>query len=121
MNIIVIVAGLLSGAAAAMGLGGGFVLIICLTMFEGVSVGVAGGVNLLFFLPIAAISVTIHAKNRLIDWKTVLLCLATGAAGAIAGSLLHRFMPENMLNKAFAVLLIYVGLREVFHKKLSQE
>ena len=47
MNIII---GLLSGAAASMGFGGGFVLIIYLTVFLNIDQITAQGVNLLFFL-----------------------------------------------------------------------
>ena len=66
MNIII---GLLSGAAASMGFGGGFVLIIYLTVFLNIDQITAQGVNLLFFLPVALVSIIIHQKNRLIKWK----------------------------------------------------
>ena len=44
-------AGTLSGVIGAMGLGGGGVLIIYLTLFLGMEQGIAQGVNLIFFIP----------------------------------------------------------------------
>ena len=64
MNIIV---GLLAGVAASMGFGGGFVLIIYMTAFAGVDQVTAQGVNLLFFLPVALVSLVIHQKTGLLN------------------------------------------------------
>jgi len=112
-----IVAGLLAGVTAAMGLGGGFILIIYLTFFGGVnSQSAAGGINLLFFLPIALVSVIIHAKNKLIEKKILPLICAAGIVGAAIGVLLVGVLDERLLRKMFAFLLIIVGMRETFHK-----
>lgn len=113
MNII---AGFLTGIAASMGLGGGFILIIYLTVFAGVGQIAAGGINLLFFLPIALISIIIHAKNKLIDWRVILVIAASGAVGVLLGSTLVRVLDEGLLQKLFAVLLVFVGARELFHR-----
>ena len=47
MNILI---GLLSGAAASMGLGGGFIFLIYLSAFTDTPQDIAQGANLLFFL-----------------------------------------------------------------------
>jgi len=112
-----VIAGFLSGLTASMGLGGGFILIIYLTFFGKVdSQSAAGGINLLFFLPIAFVSVLIHLKNKLIEKNILLVTAAAGIVGVGAGVLLLGFLDEKMLRKLFAVLLITVGLRETFHK-----
>ncbi|MBE6879450.1 MAG: sulfite exporter TauE/SafE family protein [Ruminococcaceae bacterium] len=116
MNIIV---GLLSGVAASMGLGGGFVLLIYLSLFTNTNQAIAQGVNILFFLPIALLSVCIHLKNKLIDVKTVIKYSITGLIGAAAGSLLSVYLDTEILRKLFAVFLILIGLRELFTKKAS--
>ena len=61
------VVGTLSGVIASMGLGGGFVLLIWLTLHDGMPQREAQGVNLLFFLPIALISVIMHIRAGFID------------------------------------------------------
>lgn len=115
-----IIAGFLTGVAASMGLGGGFILIIFLTAFTDTSQIAAGGINLLFFLPIALISMFIHAKNKLIEWKIIPVICIAGAVGVGIGSLLLMVLDENILKKLFAVLLIFVGLKEIFHKNLKK-
>ena len=114
MNILI---GFLTGIAASMGLGGGFILIIWLTLFGGLSQTDAQGVNLLFFLPVALFSVIIHARNKLIEWKIVPLAVLVGIIGAAIGSLLSFTLTDNTLRTLFALLIIPVSLREIFHKK----
>ena len=68
MNILV---GILTGATASMGLGGGFILLVYLSVFTEIPQDIAQGINLLFFLPIALLSLIIHIKNKLTDLKLV--------------------------------------------------
>lgn len=113
MNIII---GFLSGAAASMGFGGGFVLIIYLTAFAGVEQITAQGVNLLFFLPVAFLSLIFHAKNKLIQWKILPSLIFTGLIGVLAGTFVSRAMSVALLQKLFASMLVFVGIKEIFHK-----
>ena len=114
MNILI---GFLTGIAASMGLGGGFILIIWLTLFGGLSQTDAQGVNLLFFLPVALFSVIIHAKNKLIEWRIIPFAVLSGIVGAALGSMLSFTLTDNTLRTLFSLLIIPVSLREIFHKK----
>lgn len=118
MNIII---GLLSGIAASMGFGGGFVLIIYLTVFLNIDQITAQGVNLLFFLPIALVSLVIHQKNRLIKWKLLLKLIPGGIAGILLGAFVSSNIDVGFLQKLFASLLVFVGFRELFHKNPKKE
>lgn len=118
MNIII---GLLSGIAASMGFGGGFVLIIYLTVFLNVDQITAQGVNLLFFLPIALVSLIIHQKNRLIKWKILLKLIPGGILGILLGTLISSCIDVGFLQKLFAGLLVFVGFKEVFHKNTEKK
>lgn len=113
MNIII---GLLSGIAASMGFGGGFVLIIYLTVFADTNQITAQGVNLLFFLPVALVSLIIHQKNHLISWKTLLRLLPGGILGILLGAFIAAHLNVDFLQKLFGGLLIFVGCKELFHK-----
>lgn len=114
MNIII---GILSGITASMGFGGGFILIIYLTAFCGTDQITSQGVNLLFFLPIALVSLVIHQKNRLIQWKMLLKLIPWGLLGILAGTFVSSNINVDFLQKMFASLLIFVGFKEIFHKK----
>lgn len=116
MNILI---GFLTGIAASMGLGGGFILIIWLTLFGGLTQSAAQGVNLIFFLPVALFSVIIHWKNKLIEWKILPCAIIFGIIGAAAGSFMSFFLDDNILRKLFGGLVVLVGLKETFHKRLN--
>ncbi|MBD5114448.1 MAG: sulfite exporter TauE/SafE family protein [Ruminococcaceae bacterium] len=113
MNIII---GILSGIAASMGFGGGFILIIYLTTFSDVNQITAQGVNLLFFLPVALVSLIIHQKNSLIKWKVLLRLIPGGIIGILLGTFISSHIDVDFLQKLFAGLLIFVGFKELFHK-----
>jgi hypothetical protein len=107
-------AGFLAGVTASMGLGGGFILIIYLSFFKDITQSAAGGINLLFFLPIAFVSGFIHFKNGLVEKSILPLICIAGIGGAAAGVFLTGFLNEGILRKLFAGLLVIVGLRELF-------
>ena len=60
---IAILAGFGSAVLASMGMGGGSILILYLTLMAGVPQREAQGMNLLFFLPIGAASLWLHWRQ----------------------------------------------------------
>lgn len=116
-----IVVGLFSGIAAALGLGGGFVLLVYLTAIAGVDQLQAQGTNLLFFLPIAIVSLILHFKNHLIEKKPLLPAILFGIVGVAAGAVLAFWIPTYWLQKLFAVLVLIVGVKELFRKKPQKD
>ena len=110
-------AGTASGILGAMGMGGGGILIIYLTLFAGVEQGMAQGINLLFFIPSAVIALIIYWKKKLIDWKTAFLCSSLGLVGALAGAWLSTNIDVAILGKLFGVLLLIMGIKQLFYKK----
>ncbi len=113
MDILKIIAGLLSGIIGGMGLGGGAVLLIYLRVFENTEQLSAQGINLIFFLPIGAAAVAVYAFKRLIQWKTVLKFLALGIPGCIGAIFLTDIIGGKYLSKIFAVILIIMGISEI--------
>lgn len=119
--VIASVVGFLSGLTASMGLGGGMVLLVYLTRILSLSQLEAQGINLVFFLPIALISLIIHSKSHLIDWRVISPALISGAVSAASVSFLVRFIGTNILQKGFAVLIIIVGIKELLYKQKRPE
>ncbi len=115
--IIMIAAGFLSGLIGGMGLGGGGVLIIYLTVFAGVEQLRAQGINLLFFIPIAVLSCAIYAAKKQIDYKTVLFTAAGGVLGTLGGVALSSYIGGNLLSKLFGGGLIVLGLYTLLSKQ----
>lgn len=116
MNIGALLAGLFSGIIGGMGLGGGAVLIIYLTVFQNTEQLKAQGINLLFFIPIAITAVIIYAFKKQIKWKVTLPLAAGGILGAVAGFFLTDIIGGNFTAKLFGGFLILLGLKEIFSK-----
>lgn len=108
------IAALLTGVLASLGVGGGMVLIIYLTVFGGFDQLAAQGINLIYFLPIALLSVIIHSKNGLIEWKKILPSLITGVIFAVFGAAAARYIGSPLLKKIFAVFILLIGFKELF-------
>lgn len=106
----------LTGIFASMGLGGGMVLIVYLTVFAGFSQLEAQGINLVFFIPIAIISLVLHTKNKLVEWKKAVPAVLWGTAAVIISAWLANRIEQSLLSKAFGIFLILMGLKELFFK-----
>ena len=105
-----------SGAFGAMGMGGGGILVIYLTLALAAGQLEAQGINLLFFLPCAVVSMLINGKRGLIDWKQVLWLALGGLPATLLGIWLAGFMQGKWLSWIFAGFLILLGLKEFFAK-----
>ena len=108
---------LLSGITASLGLGGGFVLVIYLTAIANMQQIEAQGLNLVFFVPIAVLSLILHGKNKLLDKKPLLPAILGGAAGVGIGFGIGSLIGSEWLSKLFAIFILLVGVKELFHKK----
>lgn len=114
-----ILASVCAGLLGALGLGGGGVLLLYLTLWAGVGQLEAQGINLLFFLPTGLLAVVLHTKAGLISWRTALPAVATGVAGVFLGSYLAQAVGEAGLRKIFGLLVLILGIRELFAKKTA--
>lgn len=112
-----IIAAFFAAIAGSLGLGGGGILLLYLTAFADYEQLKAQGINLIFFIPCAIIALIIHAKNHLIEWKATWICSLTGLAGAGLGFWLASLFDPYWLGKAFAVFLLFLGLKELFWNK----
>jgi uncharacterized membrane protein YfcA len=105
-----------AGALGAMGLGGGGILVIYLTLALSTGQLEAQGINLLFFLPCAAISIIINGCRKLVDWKQALWIALGGLPAVFAGIWLSGCLDGKWLRFIFAGFLVLLGLKELFAK-----
>ncbi len=120
-NLMVALAGFLSGVLGAMGLGGGGVLIIYLTVFSNMEQIVAQGINIIFFISIALIAIFIYNRKKLICWKIVIPYSILGILGAIIGAYVSNSVNSKILGKIFGFLLLFMGLQQLFCKNKIKE
>ena len=107
------IAGFLAGLIGGLGLGGGGVLVMFLTVFAGTPQHEAQGINLLFFIPVGFFALLFHIRQKLIDFKTALPAIGLGLVGAVCGSMLTRFIGGGCVRILFGVMLAALGLWEV--------
>ena len=115
------IAGLLAGVLGAMGLGGGSILMLYLTLWAGLEQTAAQGINLAFFIPCAAVAVLLHAKQHQICWNAWKTAVPFGLAGAWLGTTAARMLEGGILRKIFAGFLLLYGLFELFHRGRKQK
>ena len=113
MNIPALLAGLFSGIVGSMGLGGGAVLVIYLVFLADEPQIKAGALNLLFFIPIALLSVIIYAFKKQIRFKEIRFIIPGGIIGCVAGIFFGLFFGNTMLSKVFGGFLCFLGMREI--------
>ena len=117
MGLLSVLAGFLAGTAGAMGLGGGSVLIIYLTVFAGAEQLAAQGINLIFFLPTAAVAVFIYSKKGIIKWREILPVMIFGVVGTLISGWLVGFLKAELVKKLFGGVIAFYGFYEIFFKK----
>ncbi len=111
--IWVLIASISSGVVAGMGMGGGTVLIPVLTIFFGTQQQIAQGINLFAFLPTAFVSLLIHIKNKLVDFKKGLAVVLSGVVFSVIGSLLATKLNNHILRVLFGVFLLLIGVFQI--------
>jgi len=111
-----IIAGFLAGTISGMGIGGGSLLIPILGIFFGMDQQAAQGINLLYFIPTAAIAVFTHRKKGNIKSKGMLKLAIFGLMAAGLGAFFAVWLDANVLKRIFGFFLLVMGLIEIFKK-----
>ena len=104
------------GFLAGLGVGGGSLLMLWLTLVADTSYQQARIINLLFFLPSAVIATVFHRKQGTVDLGKILPAIIAGCAAAALLSFFGKNMDTALLKKCFGGLLILTGLRELFYR-----
>ena len=104
------------GFLSGLGVGGGSLLLLWMTLVLGADPEQARVVNLMFFLPSALIATAFRWKQSKPDWHHILPAVGAGLLGAVIGNLLSPILPHDLLRKAFGVLFLLAGVREIFFR-----
>ena len=114
------VTGLIIGTAlgflSGLGIGGGSLLILWLTLALGMAPDAARTMNLLFFIPSALTAGYFRWRQGAIPFRKILPAILAGCISAFLFSQLSQNLDTALLKKLFGGLLILTGLRELFYK-----
>ena len=113
---VMLIVGTALGFLSALGIGGGSLLILWLTVAAGEDPSTARLINLLFFLPSALIACTLRIRSGELKVRPVLPAIISGCIGAVLFSLIGAATGVGLLKKLFGTILIVAGLRELFYR-----
>ena len=103
-------ASLLIAILSGLGIGSGGLLVIWLTLVEGIDAQTARGLNLLFFVFSASCALIVHLILKRIKPPLVIFLASFASAGTLAGLYLSRLIDPAGLRKIFGGMLIISGI-----------
>ncbi len=106
----------LLGFLTGLGIGGGSLLMLWLTLAAGMSQAETRGINLLYFLPSALLACIFRWKQGRLDLRKIWPAMVAGAAAAAGFSLWGSRLDTALLEKPFGFLLLLTGLRELCYR-----
>ena len=110
-----------TGILSAWGVGGGTLLLLCMTLFLGVDQATAQGINLLYFLPTAGMGLIWHRKNGLLEKDVLRQAIPLGTGAAIAAAWIATSVDTAVFRKPFGVYLLLTGVMTLFQTKKSDK
>lgn len=108
------VIGIIAGVVGGLGMGGGTILILLLTIFMSVEQNVAQGSNVVFFIPTAISALFILIKHKQVKFKIAIPICLWGLVGTFIGSTISSKLETNILRKCFGVFLIIIAIYQIY-------
>ncbi len=108
--------GLVLGWLAGLGVGGGSLLILWLTLVLNIPQSTARSVNLLFFLAAAGAVSFFRWRKGTLDFRPILPAIAAGCGTAALFAWLSTQLDVENFRKLFGILLLFTGIRELTYK-----
>ena len=112
--MIEVLTGFISGIVSGTGMGGGTILILCLSIFLGVEQKIAQATNLVFFVPTSIAAIYVNIKEKNINFKIAKTIIFFGIIGAIIGALIAQKIDVKILKKLFGIFLAVIAIHEIY-------
>ena len=109
-----IIIGLIAGIVGGMGMGGGTVLILLLSIFSNVEQHVAQGANVIFFVPTAIAAIMVFIKNKNLRLKVGIPICLWGLVGTTIGAIISSRMDVKILRKCFGIFLLIIACYQIY-------
>jgi uncharacterized membrane protein YfcA len=96
------------------GVGAGSMTTPLLIMLLGMPAAEAVGTALIFSAVVKILTTPMYIARREVDWKALLLLLATGLPGVLGGSLLFRGIRTSVVTAAVGATIVSIALLNLF-------
>ena len=114
--MVAVIMGTALGFLSGLGVGGGSLLMLWLTLGVGMAQDQARLINLMFFIPSATVACLFRWKQGRLEIKKILPAIVAGSISAAAFAVLGSRMDTSLLRKLFGGLLLLTGIREIRYK-----
>ena len=118
---VILLISTLFGFLAGIGVGGGSLLMLWLTLLVGMEQPQARILNLLFFIPSALVACLFRWRQGSLNLKKIYPAIISGCITAVLGSYLSQQLEVTCIQKIFGFLLILTGIRELVYKPQKKE
>lgn len=118
---VILFIGSVLGFLSGLGVGGGSLLILWLTLVLDMDHSIARNINLLFFIPSAIIASLFRWKQGNIDFRKILPAIIGGCISAGILSVVSKNIDTTLLKKLFGFLLLFTGTRELLYKPRKRD
>ena len=113
---VVLIVSTALGFLAGLGVGGGSLLILWLTLILDTQPSIARAMNLMFFLPSASIASVFRKKQGSLNLQKIFPGILSGSLTAAIFSLISRQIGVSSLQKLFGILLLISSIKELMYK-----
>ena len=113
---VMLIVGTALGFLTGLGIGGGSLLILWLTMVLNADPITARSINLLFFIPSAVIACIFRLKQGSLNLRPILPAIIAGCIAAGLFSWISTILDVEILKKGFGIVLLAAGARELFYR-----
>lgn len=112
--MLAVIFGAISGIVTGLGMGGGTVLILLLSLFMGLEQHIAQATNLVFFIPTSIAAILTNLKQKNVNLKLAINIASFGIIGAIIGAIISNNISSENLKKYFAIFIFIIALHEIY-------
>lgn len=109
INMLDYVIGFAVAILSGLGIGGGGLLVIYLSLVLGVGQLEAQGINLIYFLFSSGAAMLIHLLRRRLNFRLIGYLAVCGVVGAVLGSWLAGITSPEVMRRCFGCLLLVSG------------
>lgn len=92
------------------GVGGGFVIVPALVLLFGLSMPVAAATSLLIIAVNSVVSLAARISTAHFEWSIIVPFTIAAMIASLAGKLIAGRLPDKILTRTFAVMLIAIGV-----------
>ena len=113
---VAIIIGIFLGFLAGLGVGGGSLLILWLTLVLGIDAETARAINLMFFITAAGSVSFFRWRQGVLQIRVIIPAMISGCIAAMAFSVLSQWIDQTLVKRLFGSLLLITGFRELFYR-----